>query len=61
MTPFYLALGTLFLMLFKKQINLKKLKTSECEIDYFFVNKKFRSKKIGESLILMSEKIAKKI
>ena len=26
MTPFYLALGTLFLMLFKKQINLKKLK-----------------------------------
>ncbi len=26
MTPFYLAFGTLFLMLFKKQVNLKKLK-----------------------------------
>ena len=26
MTPFYLAFGTLFLLLFKKQVNLKKLK-----------------------------------
>ena len=31
---------------FFQLFNLKKLKTSECEIDYFFVNKKFRSKKL---------------
>ena len=57
----HLCKGPKILISFFFQLfNLKKLKTSECEIDYFFVNKKFRSKKIGESLIFMSEKIAKK-